>query len=243
MSEAAGWVDGRWVTVDLDHYSSPEQAEFAPDRLVDVKELTGGRGPAWAFTHNGRRYVLRHDRRGGRLAPLLEDRYLRVPLAYTRPAREWRVLQSLNDLGLPVPPPAAWRLSPVGIVFYRAEMVTGMVDNSQTLLATLAERPLEDDEWRRIAETLVQFFHAGLRHPDLNAGNILLDGQGEVHLIDFDRAKLRLPVDRVAQARMTNRLVRSLRKERHLNLGLWCAERDIEHLQRACLESIDAGGH
>lgn len=243
MKAAAGWVDGSWVTVDLDHYGGPDQAVFDPARLDEVQEMAGGRGPAWSFSHRGLRYVLRRYRRGGLLGSLLKDRYPRMPLDRTRPAREWRALRQLRSLGLPVPPPAAWRIVPTAGVLYRADLVTGMIADSRSLLATLAERPLDEGEWRRVGATLARFFRAGLRHPDLNAGNVLLDGGGGVHLVDFDRARLRPPLERAAWDAMVGRLARSLRKGRRLNPGLRCGEGDIAILRSACLEGFEAARH
>ncbi len=241
MTEAAGWVDGSWVTVDLGHYGAPEQAVFDPERLDDVREMAGGRGSAWSFAHRGSRYVLRRYRRGGLLAPLLKDRYPRMPLHRTRPAREWRALRQLRELGLPVPQPAAWRMVPAGAL-YRADLVTGMIADSRSLLATLAERPLEEGEWRQVGATLARFFRAGLRHPDLNAGNVLLDDGGSAHLVDFDRASLRPPLERADWDAMLERLARSLRKGRRLDPSLRCGEEEIALLRGACLEGIEAAG-
>jgi 3-deoxy-D-manno-octulosonic acid kinase len=45
----------------------------------------------------------------------------------------------------------------------------------------------------RVGETLARFHCVGLHHADLNAHNLLLNGQGQWFLIDFDRASFREP--------------------------------------------------
>jgi len=54
------------------------------------------------------------------------------------------------------------------------------------------ESPVLDDGdlWRRVGQLVCQFHEAGLDHADLNCDNIL-EAQGELWLIDFDRCRLR----------------------------------------------------
>jgi 3-deoxy-D-manno-octulosonic acid kinase len=57
---------------------------------------------------------------------------------------------------------------------------------------------------------IARFHGAGIDHPDLTAHNILLDGQGQTYLLDFDNADIRSGTEWQA-ARMA-RLRRSLNK-------------------------------
>jgi serine/threonine-protein kinase RIO1 len=52
---------------------------------------------------------------------------------------------------------------------------------------------------------------AGLAHPDMSAGNVMLDGTGEAWVIDLDRAR-RVTRPGPASHRMLARLARSIRK-------------------------------
>jgi serine/threonine-protein kinase RIO1 len=46
---------------------------------------------------------------------------------------------------------------------------------------------------------------AGLAHPDMSAGNVMLDGTGEAWVIDLDRAR-RVTRTRAAQAQVAEAL-------------------------------------
>ena len=149
------------------------------------------RGAAWIFDLGGNAFILRHYRRGGAVSRLLHDRYLRTSLAHTRPAREWRMLGEMRARGLPVPVPAAWRVARCGPLLYRADFITVLIRDSETLHRLLLQRELPEEEWRRLGATLRRFHDCQVWHPDLTAGNILIDGEGRFHLVDFDRARLR----------------------------------------------------
>lgn len=149
------------------------------------------RGAVWVFGLGGNTFLLRHYRRGGALSRLMRDRYLWLSRAYTRPAREWRLLGEMRARGLPVPEPAAWRVVRGGSLFYRADLVTVLIRRCETLHRLLLERELPEEGWRRLGATLRRFHDCQVWHPDLTAGNILVDGEGRFHLVDFDRGRLR----------------------------------------------------
>jgi 3-deoxy-D-manno-octulosonic acid kinase len=65
--------------------------------------------------------------------------------------------------------------------------------------------------WRRIGATLRRFHRAGICHADLNAHNVLIDGDGRVYVIDFDRGSVRDPAGRWTRANLA-RLRHSLEK-------------------------------
>ena len=69
--------------------------------------------------------------------------------------------------------------------------------------------------WAGVGRCIARFHARGVRHADLNAHNVLLDGD-DVHLIDFDRATRRRVPAGGAPARWQRdnvaRLRRSLRK-------------------------------
>ncbi len=91
---------------------------------------------------------------------------------------------------------------------YRAAILTRLIEN--TISLPQAADILEEFHWRRLGRTLQRFFAAGVIHPDLNAHNLLIDGDGHWHVIDFDRARIKnKPVD---PEPMLKRLERSLDK-------------------------------
>lgn len=169
----------------------------------------GGRGGARIVADGEREFVLRHYHRGGLVGRFVDDRFLWLGAARTRPFREWRLLAELHALGLPVPRPAAaayWRHG----LSYTADLLTERLPAVRTLAEALARGTLAVDEWRRIGATVRRFHDAGVEHADLNAHNVQLAAGGEVYLLDFDRGRRREPGE--WQAANLARLRRSLGK-------------------------------
>ncbi|GAB4175434.1 MAG: 3-deoxy-D-manno-octulosonic acid kinase [Wenzhouxiangellaceae bacterium] len=199
------------VRHDPERTPRPEPGWFDPDwwrTRHTARSLDGGRGAALAVDGPPGPAVLRHYRRGGWVARVNADRYLWTGLQRTRPWREWQVIRELWLAGLPVPQPLAagvWRgYGPV----YRGALLTARI-HARSL--TEGAGALSADDWFRLGRLVAAFADAGLAHPDLNAGNVLVDDDGGFWLIDFDRARL---LDRRGPTRtMLARLTRSLRKQ------------------------------
>lgn len=147
-------------------------------------------GVALVFEQQGRRYVLRHYRRGGLAARLSHDDYLWLGESRTRSLAELRLLLQLHSMGLPVPRPVAARYEQSGIA-YRADLITELLPDTRSLAERLAEGELGLTGWTAIGRCIRRFHEHGVCHADLNAHNILLRGDDEVFLVDFDRASRR----------------------------------------------------
>jgi 3-deoxy-D-manno-octulosonic acid kinase len=174
-----------------------------------ARPVEAGRGEALFIEFEGRRWVLRHYRRGGFFAGLLGDRYFWTGEEGTRPFREWRLLHELRAEGLPVPAAVAARYERVGLL-YRGDLITERIEDSRPLSGWLADAPLSAATWSAVGECIRRFHERGVWHADLNAHNILIDSPGQVFLIDFDRGRRRDPGD-WAQGNL-DRLRRSLDK-------------------------------
>lgn len=160
--------------------------EFWRLRSAVVAEL-GGRGQALQVNTPAGPAVLRQYRRGGLVAGFVRDRYVFLGHERSRSFREWRVLAALRERGLPVPAPLialSARSGPTGT----AAIMTALIPEARGLDAVAGT--LDRAGWVRLGQTLARFFRAGVRHADLNATNILVDRDGDWHLIDFDRAQL-----------------------------------------------------
>jgi 3-deoxy-D-manno-octulosonic acid kinase len=170
---------------------------------------TTGRGGVLMLDRNGETWVLRHYHRGGLVSRLVYDHYLWTGLERSRPIREWRLLAHLAGLKLPAPAPVAARVLRQGPI-YQADIITRLLPATRPLSSLLHEARLDAALWSRIGRMVAAFHAHGVDHPDLTAHNILVDDRGEIFLVDFDNARLRVPGDWHA-ARLA-RLERSLRK-------------------------------
>lgn len=156
----------------------------------ELTDVTGGRGSAWFISSTPFACFLRHYRRGGWIARLVTDRYVWVGETRVRAFAEWRLLHHLFERGLPVPAPVAARYQRQGL-WYRCDLITRRIGGAETVSTLLARGPLDAGTWHAIGAAIARLHAAGADHADLNAHNILLDEQGTVSVIDFDRGRLR----------------------------------------------------
>jgi 3-deoxy-D-manno-octulosonic acid kinase len=208
------------AAVDAAAAESLFEPTFWADR-GELVEAARGRGSAWFVASASRQWVLRHYRRGGLIARLSRDRYVWAGEERVRAFAEWRLLAALTRRRLPVPKPVAARYQRTGI-FYRCDLITERIAGAEPLSSMLALGALRESTWREIGATIARFHAAGADHADLNAHNILLDGNGAVSVIDFDRGRLRGPG--AWASRNLSRLRRSLVKiSRELPPDRFCA--------------------
>lgn len=164
---------------ELAHWQSLGAVSHTADGRAQVHFIDSGRG----------RWVLRHYRRGGLIARIVHDRYVWTGLARTRAWREWHLLAALHADGYPVPAPVAARVQREGL-FYRADLLTALVEDAEPLADALARAPLPASAWTLLGRTIAQFHAAGIHHSDLNARNILWRArEARFFLLDFDGAQ------------------------------------------------------
>lgn len=189
-----------------------QHAETSPD----AKAMTG-RGVSWAFDVGDERWVVRHYRRGGAVARVLRDRYLRG--GATRPERELAASVAARAKGVATPEVVAYAVYPAG-PYYRADLATRWVEDSEDLggvtfgadTRSVAERAAA---WAAAGRLLRTTFDAGVRHPDLNLRNVLIAGDAaapDAWLLDLDRATVTGRLPDAARAAMIERFDRSRRK-------------------------------
>ncbi|BCA80103.1 3-deoxy-D-manno-octulosonic acid kinase [Desulfuromonas sp. AOP6] len=209
----------RHILYDAARIAKPSDDIFDPEKLAAGGFLVGkalGRGEAYFLRYQGQDWVLRHYRRGGLVAKLFHDHYLGWHPGRSRAWREWRLLAVLYAQGLPVPRPvAASVVSGFGV--YRADLITERLADTSTLADRLKKAPQPEAVWLAVGRCIRRFHDANVFHADLNANNILLDGQGQVYLIDFDQGCFRKPGS--WKQHNVARLLRSLKKiqDRHPN--------------------------
>lgn len=151
----------------------------------------GGRGAAWFVSGEFGEGVLRHYRRGGLAARLGRRRYLWLGESRVRSLAEFRLLAALRREQVPVPAPLLagyWRQG----LSYRAAILVERIPGARPLADWLSPGT-PGDPWAAAGGAIARMHRAGVDHADLNAHNLLLDGQGHAWLIDFDRARRRAP--------------------------------------------------
>lgn len=211
----------------------PEAALFDPNWWNRRGGLLGeavGRGRAYFLDGGDSEWVLRHFQRGGLVGRMIHDRYLFTGLSRSRPFREARLLAQLADMGLPVPRPVAARVD-VRFPFYRGDLISERVPGSPLSRWLVDDQP-NIELFESVGRLIRRFHDRGVFHADLNAHNILVSDDA-IHLIDFDRGRLRCP-GRWQQANI-DRLIRSI----HKLLG----ERVDDERWQACTRALQAGWH
>ena len=193
------------------NFSSEMLSETFWQKENAISGTAQGRGTTWFIEYQQQQWVLRHYYRGGFIGKFNKDSYWFTTQQNTRAAREFSLLQTLEQLQLPAPKPVAYRVIRHAC-YYRADLLSTRITAAEDLVAILTQQPLDEAVWSAIGATIRRFHDNGIYHHDLNAHNILLDKQFKVSLIDFDRGEQRANKHSWQQANMA-RLLRSFRKE------------------------------
>lgn len=205
--------------------------------------LSGGRGPVYVVRSRAGAWAVRHAIRGGAVARLLADRYLR--LGTPRPFREATLSQQARRSGIPTPRVIAAAVYPAGI-WYRADLVTEFVPDARSVGELLfgPQRTRDGGLRMRLLEEAAgmprRLAAAGLEHRDLNVDNLLLPGDpgsAGLVLLDLDRCRLRRPPLPDRGRGMADRLARSVRRGEERR-GPALSEREHE-VFRAVLRTLD----
>ena len=169
----------------------------------------GGRGSAWFVRGEFGAGVLRHYRRGGWIARISDDAFLWRGEAQARSFDEFALLVELTRAGLPVPAPiAAYYRRSMGT--YRAAILVTRIYAVANFAASVSQSP-GSAPWSAAGLAIAQCHRVGAHHADLNGHNLLVDGAGKVHVIDWDKGRIEASAGEWRR-RSLDRLERSLRK-------------------------------
>lgn len=201
-------VDG--IRYNPEFTATPTLALFNPANpaLKATAVTQGGRNAAWFIEHNGQQAVLRHYKRGGVIAKLVQRYYFWTGANRTRSWAEFSVLLHLHNssVAVPIPLAALWKRVFLG---YRAAIIVARIPEALPIA-----HQLENACAKAVAIVVKQMHDAGVWHADLNVFNILIDAQQQIHLIDFDKAKILGVVNSKQRQNNVLRLRRSLIKVR-----------------------------
>ena len=148
--------------------------------ITSVPVTAGGRQAAWFIDGDFGQAVLRRYHRGGLMAKVSTDRYIWTGEESTRSYSEFNLLCFMHASGLPVPRPLAAAYWRDGLT-YKAAILVERIPDVRPLAHALEGGHVQ------VAAAIYAMHDAGVWHADLNAYNILIDGNGKVWLIDFDK--------------------------------------------------------
>ena len=171
---------------EIELFDSTRHSRDADSRTIEAH----GRGKVSVFQFRGGTYALRHYRRGGWIRHITTQRFLWLGLSRTRPWREFKLLEQMHELGLPCPRPYACRVQRSGLSV-TGSLITHLIPNSMTLAEYLAVKEVTAPEWFEIGRVIRRFHDVNIFHADLNAHNVLIDNEGQVYLLDFDKGEQR----------------------------------------------------
>jgi 3-deoxy-D-manno-octulosonic acid kinase len=180
-------------------------------RQADGEVIVGGRGATMRIPTEQGPVILRRFHRGGAMRWLGEIYFGFRP----RPLREFAVLLRARRRGLAVPDPLAAVVERRFGVAYRGCLLMHEIVGG-TPLCELAGAEYGGDLAGSLARGLRQLHDAGLSHPDLNLGNVLVVARSygpRLAFVDLDRARLSArPLGTAARRRSLRRLRRSATK-------------------------------
>ncbi len=171
---------------------------------------SGGRGGAWFINAAGKQLVLREYLRGGLASHISRRTYTYTGEHNVRSFSEFRVLNRMVSMALPVPMPVAAWYRKVSPIQYQAAIVIERIQGAIPL-ADLMDT-LNSADWHALGHTIRRFHDAGVRHADLNCFNVLVV-ERDFFLIDFDKGCIMPPGSRSNwKVDNLNRFARSLKK-------------------------------
>lgn len=152
-----------------------------------------------------------------------------------RVRREILAATRLARMKVPTPAVEAVLFYPAG-PFVRMEVVTRLIPESQDLVQCLASRPGPGKRKRifsAVRSLFEQLHRQGVRHPDLNARNVLLSSSDgcTAWLLDVDTVRFREPCLPSVDTVNRNRLLRSLLKRARVGELGW-TENEVARLWR-----------
>ncbi len=129
--------------------------------------------------------IIKYYRRGGMVKHLVKSLYFR--LGKPRPQQEYEMIAHARALGISSPEPLLWAIR--GTLFYEAFLVTRLVENHRSFFDVAHQNPAHCQRIvGRVAAQIDLLIRNRIYHRDLHPGNVLIDENERVFIIDFDRA-------------------------------------------------------
>ncbi|MDZ7832958.1 MAG: lipopolysaccharide kinase InaA family protein [Desulfobacterales bacterium] len=133
------------------------------------------------------RVVIKPYHRGGILRHFNRRTYINTGMP--RSQAEFMRLDYVRQIGVNAPEPVAFATR--GRLFYHAWLVTKELPAARSLAdAALNPANLPGDAVSRTAAHINRLIRHRILHVDLHPGNVLLDAENRVYIIDFDKARI-----------------------------------------------------
>ncbi len=155
--------------------------------------------------------VVKYYYRGGLVQYINQRRYLN--LGKTRCQIEYEWLQKVRAMGINAPEPIAFAYR--GRLLYQGWLVTREIKHHQTL----AKISYSNEERSRmvmkeVIKQVATLIKNNIYHADLHPGNIIVDNQNHVYLLDFDKGSFFKGEKNILMDRYLRRWKRAIQKHR-----------------------------
>ncbi len=124
---------------------------------------------------------------GGLLRKVTGGRFLCCGLS--RSQAEFSMLETVRLIGVNAPKP--YICVTKGSFFYQTWLIMEEIRESRNLvIVSQEESELLHDAMKAVAEQVLLLIRHNIFHVDLHPGNVLLSKNGDVHIVDFDKARV-----------------------------------------------------
>ena len=155
--------------------------------------------------------VIKYYRRGGAIRYLIKQRYIKC--GKTRCQIEYELLQKVRSFGINAPEPIAFAYR--GRLLYQCWLVTREIKDHQTLAQLSC---LNEERTRIVMKEVIKQVSTLIKnkilHADLHPGNVIVDNQNQVYLLDFDKGSIFPPGKNALRSQYLRRWNRAIQKHR-----------------------------
>lgn len=179
-------LSGRSILTDDLATKIVQMMRIAPDNAP--KGTLAGRGYAGVKELPGvGRVFVKQYAHGGLLRKITGGKFLCGGLSRSR--AEFDMLERVRAIGVNAPKPFICVTK--GSFLYETWLMMQEIEDSRNLVeVSKQDMDLLHDSMRKVAEQVLLLIQNKVFHVDLHPGNVLISNNGDVHIVDFDKARL-----------------------------------------------------
>jgi 3-deoxy-D-manno-octulosonic acid kinase len=153
--------------------------------------------------------AVKYYHRGGFVRHFIKKRYFKW--GKTRGQKEYELLQKVRRLGINAPEPIAFAYR--GCFFYQSWLVTREIKQHQTLAKlSLSNKKRTRFVMENVIEQISTLIKNNILHVDLHPGNVIIDNQDRIYILDFDKGGIFLGNKKILKNRYIRRWNRAIKK-------------------------------